>query len=195
MGVLDSSILFFPFGNDFLVVLLTARNPHHFWLYALAATAGSLIGCTITDWFSRKLGAAGLEKMVKADRLKHVQERLKKQTLWALGLAALMPPPFPFTVFVIAAAALQINRWRVLLGIGIGRFLRFFILSLLAIRFGTQIIRLSNSDAIKYFVIGFAVVSIIGSVFSVAKWIRSSRKPKGSEPQHPMPARTPIREK
>ena len=64
MGALDSSILFLPFGNDLLVVLLTARKPDRFWLYALAATAGSLIGCTITDWLSRKVGEVGLEKMV-----------------------------------------------------------------------------------------------------------------------------------
>jgi len=175
MGVLDSSILFLPFGNDLLVVLLTARNPDRFWLYALAATTGSLAGCTITDWLSRKLGEAGLEKMVKPDRLNAVQARLKKHTFWALGLAALMPPPFPFTIFLIAASALQISRWRVLTAVAAGRFVRFVALSLLATKFGTQIIRLSERDEVQYFVIAFAVIAVIGSALSVAKWVRSVR--------------------
>jgi membrane protein YqaA with SNARE-associated domain len=182
MGVLDSSILFLPFGNDLLVVLLTAREPARFWLYALAATAGSLMGCTITDLLSRKLGEAGLEKMVDPRRLESVQARLKKHTFWALGLAALIPPPFPFTVFLIGASAIQISRWRVLTAVGVGRFVRFAALSLLATRYGTQIIRLSERDEVQYVVIGLAVVSIIGSAFSVAKWVRSSRRPRGAAP-------------
>lgn len=176
MGVLDSSVLFLPFGNDLLVVALTAQAPGRFWLYALCATTGSVVGCTITDFLSRKLGEAGLENMVKPERLQVVQQRLKKHAFWVLGGAALMPPPFPFTVFLITASAIQISRWRVLTAVAVGRFLRFFLLSLLALRFGTQIIHLSKRDEIQWFVIGLAVVSIIGSALSVAKWVHSSRK-------------------
>jgi membrane protein YqaA with SNARE-associated domain len=182
MGVLDSSILFLPFGNDFLIVLLTARNPDRFWLYALAATAGSLVGCTITDALSRKIGEVGIEKMVNPDRLNSVQARLKKHTFWALGLAALMPPPFPFTIFLIASSALQISRWRVLSAVGAGRFVRFVALSLLARKFGTQIIRLSERDEVQYFVIVFAAIAVIGSALSVAKWLRSMRSRRGEAP-------------
>ncbi|HYO80734.1 MAG TPA: VTT domain-containing protein [Bryobacteraceae bacterium] len=175
MGVLDSSILFLPFGNDLLLVLLTAREPDRFWLYAVMATVGSLIGCSITDWLSRRLGEAGIEKMVNPAKAQKVQRRLKEHTWWALGLAAIMPPPFPFTVFVIAASALQISRWRVLSAVGAGRFVRFLVLGLLARRFGTQIIRLTESPQVQYFVIGLAVISIVGSVLSIVKWVRSSR--------------------
>lgn len=188
MGMLDSSILFLPFGNDLLVVLLTARQPERFWLYALAATAGSLAGCTITDYLSRRLGEAGIEKMVDGRRLEKVQQRLKKHTFWALGLAALMPPPFPFTVFLIAASAIGISRWRVLTSVGVGRFVRFAVLSLLATRYGTQIIRLSERDEVQYVVIGLAAVSIVGSALSIAKWVRSTRRPRNAAPPAPAEA-------
>ena len=183
MGVLDSSILFLPFGNDLLVVALTAREPGRFWLYALAATAGSLLGCTITDYLSRKIGEAGLAKLVNAERVRAVQQRMEKHTFWALGTAALMPPPFPFTVFLIAAAALQIPRWRVLTATGAGRFVRFLTLSLLAAKFGTYILRISKRDEVQYFVGALAFVSIVGSAISVAKWIRSSRGPREGMPK------------
>ena len=179
MGVLDSSFLFLPFGNDLLVVALTARNPHRFWLYASAATVGSLLGCSLTDIVSRKIGEAGLQKLVGPGKLDHVQQRLKKHAFWVLGAAALMPPPFPFTVFLIAASAIQISRWRVLTAAGVGRLLRFIALSLLAAKFGRGILRLSERDEIQYFVGGLAVISIIGSALSIAKWIRSSRSDRG----------------
>jgi membrane protein YqaA with SNARE-associated domain len=175
MGLLDSSILFLPFGNDLLVVVLTARQPERFWLYAIFATLGSLMGCTVTDFLSRKIGQVGMEKMMNPKRLEHVQGRLKKHAFWVLGTAALMPPPFPFTVFLMAAAAVQISRWRLLTALAAGRFIRFVVIALLAVKFGGQIIALSKRDELRYFVIGLAVISIVGSAFSVAKWVRSSR--------------------
>ena len=42
MGALDSSMVFFlPLGIDFVVIILAARKPELFWLYAPLATAGS----------------------------------------------------------------------------------------------------------------------------------------------------------
>ncbi len=175
MGVFDSSILFLPFGNDLLVVGLTARQPHRFWFYALGASAGSLLGCIITDFLSRRLGEKGLSRIVDPQKVEKVSQRLKKHTFWALGGAALMPPPFPFTVFLVAASALQISRWRVLTSVGVGRLVRFIAIALLARAYGTQLIALSKRDEVKYFVITLAVISIVGSAFSVAKWVRSAR--------------------
>ena len=51
MGILDASMVFFlPLGIDFVVILMTARKPEWFWLYALLATVGSLIGAAGTFW-------------------------------------------------------------------------------------------------------------------------------------------------
>ena len=48
MGVLDASLVFFlPLGIDFVVILMTARRPEWFWLYALLATVGSVIGAAL----------------------------------------------------------------------------------------------------------------------------------------------------
>ena len=175
MGALDSSILFLPFGNDLLVVALTARQPDRWWLYTIGAAAGSLIGCSITDFLSRKLSEVGLERIVDPRRLETVQKRLKNHAFWVLGMAALMPPPFPFTIFLIAASVLQISRWRVLTAVAAARLMRFLILSLLAVKFGTYILRLSERDEFQYFIVGLAVISVAGSILSVMKWVRSAR--------------------
>ena len=38
-----------PEGIDFVVIIMAARKPELFWLYALLATAGSLLGAMVTD--------------------------------------------------------------------------------------------------------------------------------------------------
>ena len=174
-GILDSSFLFLPLGNDLLLVLLTARKPNFFWYYALMATLGSLIGCTLTDAVSRKIGEAGIEKMVDPARVKKLQSKIEKHAWWALGLAAMLPPPFPFTVFLIAASGMQMSRWKVLAAVGVGRLVRFFAIGTLAASYGRQILRMARRPEVEYVIIGLAVISIIGSVLSVIKWVRSSR--------------------
>ena len=49
LGVLDSSFFFLPFGNDFLLVLLVARNHERLPIYLLTAAAGSTIGVLLLD--------------------------------------------------------------------------------------------------------------------------------------------------
>jgi hypothetical protein len=43
LAALDSSVIFFlPLGIDFGVIILAARKPELFWLYAILATVGSV---------------------------------------------------------------------------------------------------------------------------------------------------------
>jgi membrane protein YqaA with SNARE-associated domain len=58
MGVLDSSFLIMPLGNDLLVVALTARRHILLPYYAGMATAGSVIGCLIMDVIARRGGSS-----------------------------------------------------------------------------------------------------------------------------------------
>src|SRR3990170_6844777 len=76
MGALDASVVFFlPLGIDFVLIILTARKPELFWLYALLATVGSVIGAGFTFWLGRKLGEHGLARFVKPSTLKRVEQR------------------------------------------------------------------------------------------------------------------------
>src|SRR5437660_149946 len=105
LGVLDSSFLVMPFGNDLLIVALTAREHKMLPLFAAMATAGSVLGCLLIDWVSRKGGEEGLKKIISRKQFNYITTQVRKGAGWALAFAALMPPPFPFTPFVAAAAA------------------------------------------------------------------------------------------
>src|SRR5919106_350371 len=108
MGVLDSSLIFFlPLGIDFVVVILSARQPELFWMYAILATLGSVIGAGLTFWLGRKVGEVGLARLIKPSRLHRIEERVTHSAAMSVAALAIIPPPFPFTAFVLTSGALR----------------------------------------------------------------------------------------
>lgn len=176
MGVLDSSFLTMPLGNDLLVIAMTARRHLLMPYYAVMATAGSVLGCLILDAIGRKGGEEGLEKHVPRNRLEYVRKKVTARAGWALAFASLMPPPFPFSPVVLAAAAFEYPRKKLLAVIAASRFLRFSIEGALAILFGRRILKIAQSPTVEYFIIAIIVISIGASVFSITNWVRRARR-------------------
>jgi membrane protein YqaA with SNARE-associated domain len=176
LGTLDSSILFLPLGNALLLVLLTVKTPAHMIYYAMMAAVGSLIGCFITESLSRKGGEAGLEGRVSPRRLRYIQAQVTERAGLMLALAALMPPPFPFTMFVIVAGALKYPRIRLLSVIGIARLARFLIEGFLALHYGRRILELSSTPVVQGIVLAIVIISVGGSAWSIYSWVKRSRK-------------------
>jgi len=175
LGALDSSFLFFPLGNDLLVVLFTIHHNERMLEYVCFVTAGSALGCFVTDWLSRKGGKEGLKGRVSPRRLAYVQRQVEKRGWLMLIVAAIMPPPFPFTVFIIVAAALQYPRAKLLGIVVVGRFLRFLTIGALSIRFGRHILQMAKTPAVQIFVLAVIAISIGGTVWSIWRWVRNSR--------------------
>lgn len=184
LGILDSSFLFAPWGNDLLVVAMTARHPGdgNMLYYAAMSTAGSVLGCLLLDVTMRPLGAHGLQKYIPARKLKRVQSRVEDNAGRTLAVASLVPPPFPFTIFVMAAAALQYSRTRLLAVIGATRLVRFTLLGVLALHFGTRILRWSKIPLVQGCIMALIVVCTAGSILSVYGWIRRARSSGAKSP-------------
>lgn len=178
LGALDSSFLFAPWGNDLLLVALTARHPKlsYALYYAAMSAAGSMLGCWLIDLMLRPLGEAGLEKYLPAGRLKRVQSKVRGSAGKALAIASLAPPPFPFTAFVMAAAALQYPRKRLLIVVGVTRLVRFVLLGLLAVRFGEKVLKWAANPIVQRLLVGLIIICTVGSIVSVYGWIRRSRR-------------------
>ena len=90
LGILDSSFLIAPWGNDLLVVAMTARNRtvSHMLYYAAMSTIGSVLGCLLIDRTLRPLGAKGLEKHLSKRRLARVQKSVGQNAAMALAFTA-----------------------------------------------------------------------------------------------------------
>jgi membrane protein YqaA with SNARE-associated domain len=171
LGALDSSfLLFIPLGNDLLLIALTAAHPNRALFYVAMATAGSMLGVAFTHWASAKGG----EGMSKSKRVAYVEREVKEHGAVALAIAALMPPPFPFTLFIVVTAALQYPRRRLLLIVAGGRAGRFGVEAWLALIYGRRIIGMAQSAYVQGFIIALVVISIAGSAWSIYRWARKS---------------------
>src|SRR5580704_7899716 len=157
-GIADSSFLFLPFGNDLLVVILTARDHARLPLYVLSAAIGSTLGVLLLDVVCRKGGEEGLTRMMKPRRLEYFKRRITNQAALAIGLACLAPPPFPFTIVIASASAFAYPRQRLLGLVFIARSVRFTIVGLLAIRFGSDILRIAAAPETTWIMVGFMVL-------------------------------------
>jgi membrane protein YqaA with SNARE-associated domain len=175
LGIFDSSPLVLPFGNDLLLLALSARYHNRMIYYALMATLGSVIGCLVTDWLSRK-GGERLKKASSGKNLWRVQNLVQKNAAWTLLSASLLPPPFPFTAVVAAAAAFKYPRNKLLSFVGVGRLIRFLIEGALAIHYGRWIIRQAKSPILEHMMIVLIVIAIAASLFSAYQWSAKNKQ-------------------
>jgi membrane protein YqaA with SNARE-associated domain len=175
LGVLDSSFLFMPLGNDLLVIALTAAHRERMLYYVAMATVGSVVGVAMTHWASAKGGQKGIEGEKKSRQVAYIERKVHQHGAIAIATAALMPPPFPFTPFIVVAAALQYPRKKMLPIVAGCRALRFAIEGSLALVYGRRIIQLAQSPAVRNFIIVLVVISIAGSAWSLFTWIRKGR--------------------
>jgi membrane protein YqaA with SNARE-associated domain len=180
VGIVDSSFLFMPLANDFLLIALAATHHERMFYYALMAALGSTIGCAITDTISRKAGETVQEK--KPSRyVQLVRNQVKKNAGWTIAITALLPPPFPFTPFVAAAAGAGYPRKKLLSLAGAMRMVRFTAEGLLAIVYGKWILSVAQSPAVKGVIIGLTVIAVIGIAVAVYRWVASARSGRHSK--------------
>jgi membrane protein YqaA with SNARE-associated domain len=173
LGALDSSFLFLPFGNDLVLIALISSNRSWYWIvYVLMSAIGSVIGVFMIDVLMRKAGEEGLKRFLKPKQIDRLRKKMETNAGWATFTATVLPPPFPFTSVVMVAAALQCSRRLLLITVFVGRLVRFTFEALLALYFGRQVLRILDSAVIDYMVYGFIVIAVVGSTFSIMKWLR-----------------------
>jgi len=137
IAFLDSSILTFPIINDLLLIDLSIHYPARMPYYAGMATLGSVGGCLLLYYLARKGGEAMFHKQA-GPRAERIQAWTKRNGLVSILVTALLPPPTPFKVFVLAAGALEMPVGTFVLGLILARGFRFFAEGLLAVKYGNQ---------------------------------------------------------
>jgi len=137
IAFLDSSVLTFPVINDLLLIDLSVRNPARMPYYAAMATLGSVGGCLLLYYLARKGGEAMFRKNA-GPRAQQIQTWTKQNGFVSILVTALLPPPTPFKIFVIAAGALEMPVRTFVLGLLVARGFRFFTEGFLAVKYGDQ---------------------------------------------------------
>ena len=139
LGFADNSLVPMPGSMDALTVILSAHQKSWWPYYAAMATLGALVGGYATYGLGLKGGQAALQKKLsqrKAERFYHLFE---KHGFWTLFVPALLPPPVPFSPFLLVAGVLKYPRRDFLIAVGTARAIRYSLLAWLGSLYGKQI--------------------------------------------------------
>jgi len=176
LAALDSTIFFsLPFGIDAAVIILAARLKGLWWTVPPLATVGSIGGAALTFWMGVKIGENGLDRYVPPKRLKKIRARIRNSGAIALAVLDLIPPPFPFTPFVLAAGALEVKTSTFFVTLTVCRILRFGVEAALAATYGDGVLSWLDSDLFQDIVSFLIVVAVILTALSIVNLIRSTR--------------------
>ena len=135
ISFLDSSVLTFPVINDLLLIELSIEHPSRMPLYALMAATGSVLGCVLLYFIARKGGEAFFHRKA-GHRGAAIRHWVEQNGFVGMLVAALLPPPTPFKIFVFAAGVFEVPLWSYVSAITLARVIRYFGIGYLAIRYG-----------------------------------------------------------
>lgn len=173
IALLDSAFVPLPGGPDAVMLILSGRNPSMMPVYALAATLGSTIGCVLLYYISRRAGRRALERFPKQKRAR-VEGWIERYDVLSVLVASLLPPPFPFKLFVVTAGVFHLKVVRFALAVAAGRAARFLLEGWVAVAYGE---RAQQFLADNFAWIGLSLVAVVIAVFL----LRSLTRKKSAE--------------
>ncbi len=138
IAFVDAAFMGIPM--DPLVAGFVYKFPERFWVFPLMASVGSTLGCMILYGVGLKGGQLLLAKRISKERMASLHDSFERHPIWALMLPAMMPPPTPFKLFVLAAGVFRMRLGEFLLAIFAGRMVRFSLLAALTMMFGEEIV-------------------------------------------------------
>src|SRR5262245_51020674 len=100
IAMMDAALIPLPGGPDVVVMTLSHLNHAMMPLYVMAAVIGSTFGCLFPYWIGLKTGEAALRKF-SADKRARVSDLINRYDTWVMLVGAVLPPPFPFKLFLI----------------------------------------------------------------------------------------------
>ncbi len=135
IAFLDSLFIPMPGGVDAVLLLLAASRPSWVLIYVAAATIGSTAGCVGLYKISERAGHRALNRFSEKKQ-KRVKDLIDRYDVLSVLVASLLPPPFPFKLFVVSAGVFRLNLIRFTIAIAAGRTFRYLLEGYLAARYG-----------------------------------------------------------
>ena len=163
LGLADNSPLPLPGSMDALTIILSAHQRDWWPYYAIMATIGGLVGGYATYALAREGGKEGLEKRLSKHKAEQAYKTFGRYGFWSLFVPGLLPPPVPFSPFLIAAGALNYSRRKFLIAVGTARAIRYFALAYLGSRYSRLIFGFFR-DYYQPILWTFLALAVIGGI-------------------------------
>jgi membrane protein YqaA with SNARE-associated domain len=137
-ATLDSSFIPLPEGVDLWLISLSMLRPERMPYYILLATLGSVLGCCVLYFLVRWGEEKFIENNPKYAALPRVRRWVEKYEFMALLVGAILPPPMPFKLVVIAAGLVKGRFEKFVIALILGRTIRYAGEAILAVRYGKR---------------------------------------------------------
>ena len=157
----DSALLGMPV--DAIVAFYVYQDHRRLLFYVVMASLGSALGSIPLYIIGYLGGEKVLRKRIPEERFLEIHRSFERHEFWALMFPGMLPPPFPFKIFVLGAAVFEMKLRDFLAAIFAGRFVRFLTLALLTLWFGPQIVELMGNVFRRhiYWVLGAVVLGTV----------------------------------
>lgn len=174
IAFLDSLFIPMPGGVDAVLLLLAAARPSWMLIYVAAATIGSTAGCVGLYQISQRAGHRALARFSKSKQ-KRVKDLIDRYDVLSVLVASLLPPPFPFKLFVVSAGVFRLNLLRFTIAVAVGRTFRYLLEGYLAARYGDH----AREILSRYYpAIGIGLALLIIIVFVGKNLMRRGQAPE-----------------
>jgi membrane protein YqaA with SNARE-associated domain len=189
LGFADNSPLPLPGSMDALTIILSAHERSWWPYYAIMATIGGVAGGYMTFVMGRKGGNEALEKKLQKKKIDKIFKSFEKYGFWSLFIPGLLPPPVPYSPFLLAAGALNYSPRKFLVAVGLARAIRYTALAYLGSMYSKQIFGFFHEyyKPLFWILIGLAIVGGGGLIWWTVKRKREG-KPVIPEPKKPAKA-------
>ena len=171
ISFLDSSVLSFPIINDLLLIELSMEHPARMPLYALMAASGSVLGCVLLYFLARMGGEAYFHRKAGA-RAIAIRHWVERNGFGGMLVAALLPPPTPFKVFVFAAGVFEAPLFGFVSAITLARLFRYFGVGYLAVRYGPDAMPYLAAHKLQVAVL---MIGLVLMSYGLSRWILRHR--------------------
>ncbi|HJZ75807.1 MAG TPA: VTT domain-containing protein [Vicinamibacterales bacterium] len=172
VAFLDSTFLPLPGITDLLLVVMVTRRPAAMVGYVLITVAGSVAGCLVMHAIGRKGGEALVRQRFTGERTERAMASLQRYGVMAVLIPSLLPPPAPFKIFLLLAGAVGISAVRFATAIAIGRLARYFVLGLLAVRYGNRAMTYMREQGT---IVSLVAVAALAAGFGLYLLVRRAR--------------------
>lgn len=174
ISFLDSSVLTFPVINDLLLIELSIQHPARMPLYAFMAAVGSVLGCVLLYFIARKGGEAFFHKKA-GERANAIRHWVERNGFGGMLVAALLPPPTPFKIFVFAGGVFEVPLASFASAISLARLIRYFGVGYLALKYGNNALPLLAQHKME---VAIALVLFVAVSYGLSRWILRERSPE-----------------
>ena len=173
-----------PNGLDFLVILLSVKEPASAPLWAALAVLGSSTGNLVLFYLSRKGG----QRLLKAEAPEGYRRRFRlwfnRYGLVTVFIPALIPIPMPLKFFVVSSGMLGIS-WMYFLGIVLlARCLRYGGEAYLGVQLGEHSSRYLQDHTRQLFAIAALLFIVLYLLILLNDHWRASRGPVARRGKH-----------